>query len=203
MTRFLLEGAKGKYVARFKKLAFGKSGSKLSGAEFASALGKPQDFAVELNGWLQQAQLPMSSVFGDWEDLDGKLIRGQTLLDGAAIARVKEPTTSMSAAVSMDGKKSCAGLLIAWVDEKNHTLATARDFSLVIEQSVLGKRITIGEHRLPQVADRMWRMSAVRQDEEVLILIDGSALARYAVPGDSMGLAVTAGAGEFSEIEWH
>jgi hypothetical protein len=93
--------------------------------------------------------------------------------------------------------------LIACVDEKNYTLATARDFSLVIEQSVLGKRITIGEHRLPQVADRMWRMSAVRQGEEVLILIDGSALARYEVPGDSMGLAVTDGAGEFSEIEWH
>jgi len=198
---FLREAKEGRHRARFDKLALGQTGSKLSGPEFASSLGKPAQILGEMQSWLASVQEPLQLVCGEFEDLDGHTLLGRAPAHDYSFALVREACSELRARVAPD-PDGAAGLLLDFIDPRHYSFATLSDRGILVQRCDGVQSTTLGEYQAMPSKDGSQRMLARRSEGRVTLFVEERETASFEVAGDRLGLAVEKGAARFFGVSW-
>jgi hypothetical protein len=201
LVTFLREGKGSKYRARFDKLALGQTGSKLSGAEFASSMGKAETIFAELQAWLASVQEPLQSICGEFEDLDGRTLWGRAGGEDFAFAIVRADCQELEARISCE-PDSAAGLLLEFIDKQHYTFATLSPRGLRVQRCDGAQLVTLGEYQATPNKDGSQVLRASRSEGRVTLFVEQRETASFALGGSRLGFAVEQGAARFVDLRW-
>ncbi|MBI5365052.1 MAG: hypothetical protein HZA53_17880 [Planctomycetes bacterium] len=215
-VRFALVGAGGKYGGKYRKLALGLTGSKMSGADFLRSLGREKDVTKEFREWLLGEQYPFGIEHGDWEDRpDGRVVGGSSKADELAVAVLRDPRTHLG--VRLEGLKEprlVNSVVLAWQDAKNYVIGHGAPPFFVVDFVRDGVQVDQARFALPDTTaetvfvelDRLeTKAGAIRKQVaerpgSVRLALDGQEIGKVAVYEGPLGIAVQGGVAVYSGV---
>lgn len=196
LVRFLLQGEEQRYRKRFERLALGSRGSRLSGAEYARALGDAQALARELADWLERELPPWEVCAGDWEELDRSRVRARASGGHWARALASSDAGRVQAwLVLPEGMR--AGLVLDEEPDGTNTVALLESGRIDVYRTAGGESVGLLGQALPQGARERHRLELQTTGESRILFVDGEELYSLDGPRGRMGLCVARG-----EVLW-
>jgi hypothetical protein len=188
-VRFALEGSHGKYRAQFERLALGYNGSKMSGEDFARALGRRANVTKEFREWLAAEQMPLEVAIGDWEELNDGRILGRASQESVAVCCAKDAQSLEAVLEDVRDLHSTAGVVLSFVSVQDYVLGRIVPPLIRVEwiekgRSVSSCVLSFGRGDIENVLVKMRR-----DGRKVRLNVDGRELDSIEVPNGKLGLA--------------
>jgi hypothetical protein len=201
VVRFATSAAGGKHRARFEKLALGATGSKVSGYDFMRSLGREKEIAEEFTAWLHAAQAPLEIVTLDWEAFQDGRIVGRSPEASQSVCLAKSPFRSLEATVETpeDPAGATPGILFAWRDERNYSVAKLRPPVLFVEHVIDGRQHA-ADSKPMRTPGTSHRVKATSDGASVVLEVDDATFAPMEVPAGRLGLVSIGGTSTFRSV---
>jgi hypothetical protein len=195
--------ARERYPDKFKKLALGLTGSKLSGEDFMNSLGESNAVGQGFREWLEAAQIPLEVLAWSFEELaDGRVV-GRPAKNELAVCRLKDRANAFEATIPLGPPEQGSGaLLISWKEPLEIELARLTQGALSIERYREGKQLESIQLPLPKSAQGSVHARVERDKGLVRVLVEGEILHEMEVAEPSFGLAAHAGEVVFEKVSW-
>ena len=201
LTRFAIQGAKGRYRGRFDKLALGLSGSKVTGFDFLRSLGKEEQITEEFSVWLLSNQMPMTAVLPDWQSFpDGRIV-AKPAQDGLALCVLKEGFTSIEATVEFDAAKATPGIILSLQDQWNYAVARIVPPLAFVDHVLDGKRRSLGSTPAEAKGGKL-RFKVSGEGGVIELTIGDRTSPPIGLPSGRIGLACLEGEVTFRDLRW-
>jgi hypothetical protein len=203
-VRFALTGANGKYRAQFERFALGYNGSKMSGEDFARALGRRANVTKEFREWLLAEQMPLEVAIGDWEELDDGRIVGRAGADSVAVCCAKDGAQSLEAVLeNVSDLHSTAGVVLSFASVDDYVIGRIVPPLIRVEWIAKGRSVSscvlsFGRGDIENVLVKMRR-----DGHKVRMNVDGRELDAVEVPNGKMGLAAMGKPMTFRDVKTH
>ena len=192
LVRFLLEGEEGKYRKRFEKLALGSKGSKLTGAEYARALGDARTLSRELAAWLGRTTPTWSVLAGDWEEPEAGRVSAAPLGGQWALALAPAGALQVRVELVLSAGQS-AGLVIERREDGAVTTALVQEGRIEVLRVAGERKEALLSQELPNLRLERNALVLIAADDTRSLSVDGSEVFRLDAARGEMGLCVARG----------
>jgi hypothetical protein len=201
LTRFLIQGADGRYERRFKKLGLGVTGSKLSGAELTNSFAEYATLMREFDEFLAIERQSLIPATGHWEErFDAVLANsGKSIW---SLARSNQPMNTITVSVTPTAALR-VGLILEW----NGPFDAYRVLLVHGERVLMGMidhdRFTLErEYESGVGLGDSIRLRAERSGHELSLWIAEERVDDLRVHSRSMGLVCGRGRTVFRDLSW-
>ena len=199
LVSFLSSGVDKRRQKRFRKLALGLQGSKMTGEQFAHSLGDPAEFSRELEEWLAGTQIPWEPVQGDWEDIGG----GELVVrpNGAtAVALLKHRPDRVRVEVRAE-PLARFGFILGWEDAANHTRVEVETHWLKVLRVRDGDPVVVDDLAIERRDSRILKLERTEDGADLISVGRDAELVVEAGEG-KRGLWIYNGDARFLDLEW-